>query len=137
VLGTVADDNSRMGAGPVLVVDDYEPAVESTCRLLKIIRHDAVACTDATKCVEIAKQIQPGAVLLDIQMPVISGLELVGLLREVIGPDCKIIAVTGHVNREMERRCLSAGFDAFIVKPTMLRDLEAVIGVAEIRDACE
>ena len=124
-----------MGSGPVLVVDDYEPAAESTCRLLAIIGHKAVPCTDPTKCVEIAKQIQPRAVLLDIQMPIVSGLELVGPLRAVIGPDCKIVAVTGHADKEMEQRCLSAGFNAFIVKPTILCDLEAVIGVAGIHDA--
>jgi two-component system cell cycle response regulator DivK len=113
----------------VLVVDDYEPAAESTCRLLGILGYTTVACTDATKCVGVADQTHPDAVLLDITMPVISGLELVKPIREHVGPACKIVAVTGHADKEMQERCLSSGFDAFVVKPAIIGDLEAVLGM--------
>jgi CheY-like chemotaxis protein len=115
-------------AKSVLVVDDFEPAVDAACRLLKILGFNAVPCTDPTKSLEVADQTHPDAVLLDIAMPVITGLELVGPMREHVGPACIIVAVTAHVDREMQQRCLSSGFDNFVVKPAIIGDLEAVLG---------
>jgi CheY-like chemotaxis protein len=115
-------------AKSVLVVDDFEPAADAACRLLKILGFKAVPCTDPTKSLEVADHTHPDAVLLDIAMPVITGLELVGPLREHVGPACKIVAVTGQADREMQQRCLSSGFDDFVVKPAIIGDLEAVLG---------
>jgi len=112
----------------VLVVDDFEPAVDAACRLLKILGFNAIPCTDPTKSLEVADQSHPDVVLLDIAMPVISGLELVGPMREHVGPACKIVAVTAHADREMQQRCRSSGFDDFVVKPAIIRDLDAVLG---------
>ena len=89
-------------AKSVLVVDDFQPAADAACRLLEILGFTAVACTDPAKSVEVADQTHPDAVLLDIAMPVITGLELVGPMREHVGPACKIVAVTGHADREMQ-----------------------------------
>jgi two-component system, cell cycle response regulator DivK len=115
-------------ARSVLVVDDFEPAADAECRLLKILGFNAVLCTDPTKSVDIADQTHPDVVLLDISMPVIGGLELVGPMREHVGTACKIVAVTGHADYEMQQRCRTSGFDAFVVKPAIIGDLEAVMG---------
>src|SRR5262245_36881619 len=111
----------------VLVVDDFQPAVESTCRLLAILGFKPVPCNDPTRCLDIAGEVHPDAVLLDIAMPQKSGLELIGPLRVNVGAQCKIVAVTGHADHEMQERCTAAGFDAFVVKPAIIGDLEAVL----------
>jgi CheY-like chemotaxis protein len=113
----------------VVVVDDYQPAAEAMCRLLKLLGHEARSCADPDKCLELIEQAKPDAILLDIVMPGISGLELVGLIRQRLEKSCKIIAVTGHVDREMKTRCLAAGFDDFMVKPATIGELEAVLGL--------
>lgn len=112
----------------VVVVDDFQPAADAMCRLLALLGHKTEFCTNPDKCLELIERTKPDAVLLDIAMPGISGLELVGLIRMCLEKPCKIVAVTGHAGREMKARCLSAGFDDFMVKPATIGDLEAVLG---------
>jgi CheY-like chemotaxis protein len=117
-------------AKSILVVDDFQPAAEATCRLLGILGYQAVPCTDPAKSLELTEQMVPEAILLDIAMPGISGLELVGQIRQRLERACKIVAVTGLADREMKTRCLSAGFDDFVIKPATIGELEAVLGQA-------
>lgn len=117
------------GASSVLVIDDNERVALATCRLLKVMGCKATSCCDALQSLVVAQQLQPDAVLLDISMPGMTGLELVARIRRRIDAPCKIIAVTGHTDPGMQRQCAKAGFDAFCPKPIDISQLESILGL--------
>ena len=69
------------------------------------------------------------AVLMDIQMPVMDGLEATTLIRNQLGlTDIPIIALTAHALEEEKQRCMDAGMNAHAIKPINAQELLSVLG---------
>ena len=119
-------------AHSVLIVDDYQPTVEAIARLLTLLGHKVVACTDPTKCLRMAETDKPDAILLDLTMPDVSGFELIGPLRLQVGNQCRILALSGHADEHMRKRCAAAGFDGFLAKPASAEELETALQANEL-----
>ena len=69
-------------------------------------------------------------VLMDVQMPVMDGLAATGAIRSMeaqTGVRTPILAYTAHSMEEDHERCLEAGMDAVLTKPTQLHDLTAAL----------
>lgn len=70
-------------------------------------------------------------VFMDVQMPVLDGLEATRMIRkglvQVQNPHVPIIAMTAHALQGDRQMCLSAGMDDYVSKPIRLEDLQAVI----------
>lgn len=73
------------------------------------------AC-DGRECIDDVRAARPDVVLLDINMPRMSGLEALPELRAVV-PDAKIVVLTTHATPEHERESRSLGADGFLEKP--------------------
>ncbi len=71
---------------------------------------------DGRQAVEMACAQEYDLILMDVQMPVLGGLEAVRLLREK-GLSTPIIALTAHTANHDQKRCLEAGCDGFLSKP--------------------
>lgn len=105
----------------LLVVDDNDPSRD----LMKTILTAAGAAVDEAvngeQAVAAYKKTRYDAVLMDIQMPLLDGMEATVLIRaheaEIGAPRSIIIAVTAHAMAEHRQRCLSVGMDAVITKP--------------------
>ncbi|MDE1181707.1 response regulator [Paraburkholderia sp.] len=113
----------------VLVVDDYEEAAEALQLLLHADGFDCKALNDPLSVCEIARQWQPFAVVLDIAMPGLDGLELARRLRA--NPSTAhmlLVACTAFASRDDKERARAVGFDAHCAKPLtpelLLRVLE-------------
>ncbi|OGU08171.1 MAG: hypothetical protein A2075_04575 [Geobacteraceae bacterium GWC2_58_44] len=80
-----------------------------------------VDCADnGRQAVEMWQEGGYDLVLMDVQMPLLNGLEATGAIREQErerGCRTPIIAMTAHALKEDEQRCLQAGMDAYISKP--------------------
>ncbi len=101
----------------VLVVDDDTLMRE----VLKAILRDegfAVAgeAKDGQSAIALVESSQPDAVFLDVNMPGISGLETLKVLRERF-PQVRVIMVTGDASMETVREAVSHGAIGFIIKP--------------------
>lgn len=84
--------------------------------------------TDATQVVSITETIQPDALLLDIAMPYLDGLQIAEEFRR--RPDIRprlLIAVTGYGDPCMCDKIAAAGFDHHLVKPVYADDLNGVL----------
>ena len=71
---------------------------------------------DGHECLERAAATDPSLVLLDLNMPGLSGLEALPKLREAL-PDTKIVILTTSKAAESEAAAMAAGADAYVSKP--------------------
>ena len=113
--------------GRVLVVDDYPDNAESMAMLLRLYGHEVETALSGPAALESARARRPEAVLLDIDMPGMSGYEVAARLRGMFRGGVVLIAITAHGLEGDRRRCLEAGFDRHIVKPADTKKLEKLL----------
>ncbi|KXV09485.1 hypothetical protein CR51_10000 [Caballeronia megalochromosomata] len=126
----------RPHTGPikVLVVDDNRDSADSMEMLLEALGHNALKAYGGAQAIDIAASFRPDLVLLDLSMPLLTGYEAIGRLREVARNDALVVAaVTGFGQAEDRQRTRDAGFDAHLTKPVGLAELESVLALADDR----
>lgn len=111
-----------------LVVDDSPAALHSMCGFLKLQPNLEVAGTasDGREGLASAHALHPDLVLLDVQMPVMNGIEAAAQLRRDL-PATRIVMVTVHDSPEVRQACRESGADGFIAKEHLDRELPALI----------
>jgi two-component system response regulator DegU len=101
----------------IVLIDDHTVVRQGVERLLNL-DDDFVVCEeagDATRGLEIVREMQPDAVVVDVQLPGADGIELTKqLLREF--PHLIVIALSAHEEPEMALRAMDAGVMAYVVK---------------------
>jgi len=110
----------------VMVVDDNQDAAD----LLKILldaEHEVEVVYSGSAALELAGRFHPEAVLLDLGLPDMSGLEVAVALRKLL-PDLRLIAVSGWGQPEDRRRTAEAGFDHHLVKPVQIEEIQKLLG---------
>jgi two-component system cell cycle response regulator DivK len=115
-------------AKKVLVVEDNELNLKLFCDLLRAHEYVAEPVRDGREAVARARDFMPDLIIMDIQLPHVSGLELIGLLKaDATLKHIPIMAVTAYAGREDEERIRTAGADAYISKPiSLVRFVDAV-----------
>ena len=114
-------------AARVLVVDDNDDATALINEALDSLGYEVRTAPDGLAALRIAAEFKPQVALLDIGLPVMDGYELAERLRASPGLEAlRLVAVTGYGQREDKRRSKRAGFDAHLVKPVGLRQLQQV-----------
>ena len=124
----------------ILVVEDNELNLKLFCDLLRAHGYEAEPVRDGRDAVERARAFAPDLVVMDIQMPHVSGLELIEQMKADDGlKSTPIMAVTAYAARGDEERIRDAGAEGYVSKPiSVLRFVEAVAGLldaAEVRGA--
>jgi len=66
-------------------------------------------------------------VVMDVQMPVMDGFEATARIRNTLGLDLPVVAMSAGVTGHEQARCIEAGMDDFIAKPVQMATLRAVI----------
>ena len=108
----------------VLVVDDNRDTVDSEALLLQMLGQSVQRAYDGASALRVAREFQPQIVLLDLDMPGMSGLEVARQLRKMpFMGEARIIAYTGFARPEYRAATDAAGFDDFITKPVPLSKL--------------
>ena len=108
----------------VLVVDDYESwrtFITSTLKMKPELQLLAEAA-DGREAVELAQQLQPDLVLLDIGLPTLNGIEAARRIREV-SPASKILFVTENRSRDVAEEALRTGAGGYVVKSSAASEL--------------
>jgi signal transduction histidine kinase len=102
----------------MLVVDDNNDAALTLAALLRLNGAQIETAHDGPDALAAADRFQPEAVLLDLGMPGMSGLDVARTLRmRPYGAGLQLIALTGWGQEQDQRRTREAGFDAHITKP--------------------
>jgi two-component system, OmpR family, response regulator MprA len=111
-------------AATVLVVDD-EPGVRAALeRALRIERYDVRLAGDAAEALQMLADRSPDAIVLDVAMPDVDGLEVCRRLRAT-GDRTPVLMLTARDAVDDRVAGLDAGADDYLVKPFALRELQA------------
>jgi len=112
----------------LLIVDDHRENADTLATLLASLGHEVTTAYDGRKAIELAQQIHPEAVLLDIGLPGMNGYEVARVLKSAPqGAHTFLIAVSGYGQDEDRRRSREAGFDYHLVKPVDPAQLGEII----------
>jgi two-component system, cell cycle response regulator DivK len=112
----------------VLIAEDNAENLDMLRRRLERRGYTVFAAQDGQMAVEQTLALRPDIVLMDVSMPVLSGLEATRAIRQI--PDVAhtpIVALTAHAMDGDRARCLEAGCDAYATKPVDLPNLVATM----------
>jgi len=112
----------------ILLVDDNPMFLGVARDFLQLQTNLSVVGTTRSgeEALNLAKELKPDIVLLDLNMPGLSGLEAIPRLREIL-PEIKVIALTMMDQAAYQPAALAAGADGFVPKASMCNDLMPAI----------
>ena len=112
----------------VLVVDDNLDNADSLGQFLEMLGYETRRANDGLEAVRAAEAYRPQAVVLDIGLPTMSGLEVARHIRaQRWGREVLLIALSGWGQEEDRRRSRDAGFDHHFVKPVDIDALSTLL----------
>ncbi len=112
----------------VLLVDDNIDAMEMMGFLLAEMGYATFTTSDASQIEELVARHLPQVIVLDIGLPGVDGYEVARRLKQNPAMSgIRLVAHTGYGSPEDRRRAQEAGFDAHLVKPAELADLEQAL----------
>lgn len=112
----------------ILVAEDDDAALEAIAVLLEQDGRFAVAgrAPNGLEAVNLAKRVKPDAIVMDIEMPVLDGVEATRQLRER-WPDLPIVAISGHDYEERVLEMRDAGAHDYVRKARLATELPRVL----------
>ena len=112
----------------ILVVEDNEKNLVLMRDVLSYFGYEVLEARDGLECIDMAVEHCPGLILMDIQMPVMSGVDAMKNLRmRAETREIKILAVTSLAMQGDRERLLGEGFDGYIQKPIDLVELPDIV----------
>jgi len=127
------EEPARLTEAPVrktriLLVDDSELNIQVLERFLTVKGYELIVGRNGAEGLNLARQHQPHLILMDIEMPVMDGLEAIHQLRQdETMARIPIIALTALAMPGDENRCLAAGANDYLSKPVSLKALATTI----------
>jgi two-component system, sensor histidine kinase and response regulator len=115
----------------ILLTEDNPVNQKLAMRLLEKMGHEVVLAINGKEAVEKSAAEDFGLILMDIQMPVMGGLEATRVIRErekSNGKRTPIVAMTAYALKGDRKKCLDAGMDGYVAKPIHVDVLRAEIG---------
>ena len=102
---------------PVLVADDHALVRDALCAFLRGVEGIEVVgqARDGQEAVELAAQLHPRVVVMDVSMPRMDGVEATHEIMSA-APDTRVVILTGHADRERAEAALRAGAVAYVLK---------------------
>ena len=108
----------------ILIVEDNEKNLKLVRDVLQVKGYETIEAGTAEDGLKLARARKPDLILMDIQLPGMSGIEALKALRaEPATAAIPVVAITASVMQQDRQQIMSAGFDGFIEKPINLRGL--------------
>jgi CheY-like chemotaxis protein len=102
----------------ILIVDDYPDALDIWALYLRSLGYQVSTAGDGASAIAQAEQLLPDLIVLDLELPGISGFEAARHLRHnAATQDIPLIAATGYSHLRQLTMAREAGFDQVVVKP--------------------
>jgi two-component system sensor histidine kinase/response regulator len=116
----------------VLLAEDNTVNQRLAVRLLEKRGHRVAVANNGQEALQLLEHTAFDLILMDVQMPLVDGLEATRLIRErekTTGMHQPVVALTAHAVKGDEERCREAGMDGYLAKPIRPEDLDAVLRV--------
>ena len=120
-------------SGRILLVDDYPDALETWGLFLRMKGYEVVTAPDGRSAVQAAIEAHPDLIVMDLDLPGMSGVEAARVLRQ--RPDTAeipMIAATGFSHKGQLDEAEHAGFNIILIKPcepeALIDHIERLIG---------
>jgi FixJ family two-component response regulator len=117
----------------LVILDDDVQVRKALMRLFEMLKYNVRSYASAGDFLRTLNGDEPECLIADLQMPVMTGLELLSHLRQ-IGRHIPTIIMTGFDEPNMRENCLDAGAAAYFLKPVRKQTLVAAVDDA-IRDS--
>lgn len=123
----------------ILIVDDYVDALDIWAIYLRSIGYGVSTAADGLTAVAKAEELLPDLIVLDLELPGLTGFEVATRLRANPATSAiPLIAATGYSHARQLDQARASGFDAVVVKPcdpdVLIQEVERLLAVA-VRDA--
>lgn len=117
-----------MSGETILVAEDNVKNMRLVTLLLKSLGYRALQAQDGEEALRLAQEAHPDLILMDIQLPKFSGVEVAEALRaNGLVNGTPIIALTAHAMQGDRERFLDAGFAGYISKPINTREFSGIL----------
>ena len=117
----------------ILLADDHAPTLEGIIAIIAPHYEIAGSVADGRALVEAALRLKPDLIVVDITMPLLSGIEAARQIKTSL-PGIKLLFVTMHSSSAYVRAALEAGATGYVLKSAVLEELlDAVQSVLEGR----
>ncbi len=111
----------------ILIVDDNEMNRWLLAEQLQFWSNDIVQAGNGGEAWALLQHNDYDLAFLDVNMPVMDGVELFKKVRQQLHRRAIFIAVTAHAQQQQQRKLLDQGFDDCLIKPVVLADLQRII----------
>jgi CheY-like chemotaxis protein len=117
----------------ILLVDDYPDALEMWCLYLQLAGYDVATAENGRDAVRLALAQPPDLIVMDLELPGLTGIEAARLLRQSPGTArVPLIAATGYSHAGQLEAAERAGFNVVLVKPcdpaALVREIGRLLG---------
>ena len=132
-------DPATVSSRRILLVEDVELNRQLVQHMLSSHGHEVVCAQEGAEAVDLVARERFDVVLMDVQMPVMDGVEATRRIRNMDGParEVPIIGLTANVMASEQERYLAAGMNACLTKPIDWTELATAVAVAERTDPGE
>jgi len=120
----------RLTGLSILLAEDNAVSRQVALRILEKQGYAVTCAGDGREALALLEQRAFDLVLMDVEMPNMSGLQASAAIRareKVTGRHVPIIAMTAHVMKGDQQKCLAAGMDGYVSKPVRPADLAEAI----------
>lgn len=112
----------------VLIVEDNELNMKLFADLLDAHGYETAQTREGLKAIDMAREFRPDLILMDIQLPEVSGLEVTKWIKDdATLADIPVIAVTAFAMQGDEKRIRDGGCEAYISKPISIVSFLATV----------
>ena len=120
----------------ILFAEDNDHVAMAITPILEASGFDVLRAINGKVAVKLAKEHSLDLILMDVQMPVMDGLEAIRQIRSLPDfADTPIIALSGFAMPEDSSRCIEAGANSFVTKPCKMPEL--ISKIRQVLSSCE
>jgi DNA-binding NarL/FixJ family response regulator len=117
---------TTMTAPRILLADDQEEMLRTVAMVLGEEFNIIGTAEDGKHAVELATQLSPDVLVLDISMPIVNGIEVAARLKE-LGSHARVVFLTVHTDPDFVEAAWSAGAFGYVLKECLAVDLAPAI----------
>ncbi len=120
-------NNNLLSNARILLVEDNEMNRVVACNALKIFNVEVTEAENGFEAVELLKKESFDLILMDIQMPVMNGIEATRIIRKTLKNNTPVIALSANALKTEVEACMAIGMNEYITKPFEEKELFQVM----------